>query len=96
MRKFWFVPIRKLTAVPDEGMVTIMRDRYWLVEKGCVLFYKTGSPQCNRNKRIVDRWAKDREVVFIPVAYVPIKASEFDYCVEGLADLEVTSDETTV
>ncbi len=64
---------------PKAGMMVI-KDHWWLVESGNVLGYKLyglkskdrPSPQCNKDKRIVDMALKrkqDQEVIFLPIAY---------------------------
>ena len=65
---------------PKAGMVVI-KDHWWLVEDDCVLGFKLyglkgkgrPTPQCNKDKRIVDMALKrkpNQESVLIPVAYL--------------------------
>ena len=84
--KYKMVPIELLTRPPAyEGDFAAYRDRYWAVKDGNLLFYggnsrtKYWSPQCNRNKAVVENLTVDGrchetcEVVFLPMVYIPIK-----------------------
>jgi hypothetical protein len=80
----------ELALEPITQFVAVMRDRYWAVhpERG-LLFYvgrrsrRTGSPQCNDSRAIVERLCPPfAEVRFLPVAFIPVDVSgDFDYYV---------------
>ena len=57
----------------QDGMFNIIVDAWWCVdENGNPLFFgKRNSPQCNQNKVITERLANGREIIQIPVVYVP-------------------------
>jgi hypothetical protein len=47
------VPWRSIIQPPAEGTVNIMAHRWWVIEDGCVVFFKGVSPQCNHRKAVV-------------------------------------------
>jgi hypothetical protein len=51
---------------------------YWLVEDGQVKFFKGyGSPQCNMHESIMRRLHPEGELVFLEVAFVPHRCSDY-------------------
>lgn len=82
--KYQMVPIELLIKPPTyEGDFSAYTKRWWEVKDDCLLFYKcrfgTLSPQCNRNKAVVENLTVDGrchekcEVIFLPVVYIPTK-----------------------
>ena len=84
--KYKMIPIDQLIKPPTyEGDFAAYRDRYWATKDGCLLFYggngryQSWSPQCNRNKDVVESLTKSGrchetcEVVFLPMVYIPIR-----------------------
>lgn len=75
--KFNFKDIK----TPKSGL-QVYTDSYWLCENGDTtkaLFFGD-SPQCNRNKKICESTSDHKmykefnlSIVFVPVAYVPIR-----------------------
>ena len=66
------VTLKELTT-PREGQ-RVMLDRWWVVDKDSVLFYRKMFPQCNPSEEIArhirDRIYPDCAIVFVPVAFV--------------------------
>ena len=84
-KRFALVPIDKVIEPPTkEGPYWVMKDRYWNVKDGCILFfiyYGGYSAQCNRNKSIADRLSKEGcEVRFLERVFLPCR--EVDHGVE--------------
>ena len=51
---FELIPIEKMTKVPDHGNFKIRDGRYYVVYNGNILKHKkSGSIQCNSDKRVV-------------------------------------------
>jgi len=81
IEKFIKMPVSELITPEDGRMVYC--NRWWCVtENDEVLFFRSYvSPQCNSDKRLVDRLCKMKpfktEAKFISVAYVPIDWDEF-------------------
>lgn len=65
------VTIEKATMVFDGA--TALCNRWWIVDDGCILFYRGRAPQCNSQKEIAeairDRLYPNAEVRFLPVVY---------------------------
>jgi len=61
------------------GSFHIHVNDWWLVDDdGNPLFHsKYNSPQCNANKKIVDRLANGRRVQQLPVVYVPVRFQDY-------------------
>ena len=80
-KDFIRMPLSRLTT-PHDGD-TVYTNRYWqLTADNEVLFYRRySSPQCNSNKRIVERLGghdfPGSTIVFVPVAYLPIPWIEY-------------------
>ncbi len=78
MTKYIRIPIDEVQK-PKDGMIVI-KNHYWLVENGNVLGFEHTiynhksriTPQCNKNKIIVENALKrkpEQDVVFLEVAY---------------------------
>ncbi|HJV75400.1 MAG TPA: hypothetical protein VJ654_14330 [Noviherbaspirillum sp.] len=78
-QKPWIkMPLSELTT-PKPGRLCKAPAWWAVTDDGCALFYKTyGSPQCNTDRRIVERIRPDCKQVFIEAAFVPHNCS--DYC----------------
>jgi hypothetical protein len=65
------VPLSELST-PRSGPLDCWLNRYWCVCDEGALFFRGLSPQCNADRRVVERlcpaWAR---VEFIPVAFQP-------------------------
>lgn len=71
--KFKKYPISKATAAPEDGPHMVMLNRWWEVEDECLLFFApTNSPQCNSDKRIVEKFKGVADVIFIERVYIPL------------------------
>lgn len=74
--EFTRIPMSELTT-PRAGKICLT-DAWWAVTADNeVLFYGT-SPQCNRNKAVIERIRPEFSAVYVPVAYVPHRCA--DYC----------------
>lgn len=74
----WF-PMEKL--LNPEGYVYVHRDDWWIVKDDAVLIYRTAdgaiAPQCNRNRQIVERHRTDGDIRQLPLAFIPIRISDY-------------------
>lgn len=77
------MPMGELISPDKDGPVTIYCDRWWLVDSmNRALFYRRlSSPQCNRDRSIVDRVLvrdqPDLRAVFVPWACVPLHIGDY-------------------
>jgi hypothetical protein len=72
--KFTYYPISEAIKAPDrEGLFCVYKNRYWKVDKDCIMFYDGTSPQCNSNEQIMSRYDSKFEVRFIETIYIPFK-----------------------
>lgn len=72
----------KMQQIPKDGLFHIYKDRYWAVDDGKILFYKSYcSPQCNRDKRIMEKghWHTKYgfQIEFIETVFVPHSCSDY-------------------
>ena len=68
------IPIEEAIKIPDDGIFMIYKNRYWAVKDGNILFYRRyTSPQCNSDKRIMDRMVNEHrnEILFLERVFVP-------------------------
>ena len=67
------VPLSTATKVPEKtGFYCLIREHWWAVtEDDCILLFDGHSPQCNRDKRIVDRLLKHKNQLAVEVKYIP-------------------------
>ncbi len=65
--------------MPQSGLFDIIINAWWLVDdEGNPLIYtKSNSCQCNKNKSIAERFAKGRKIQQIPIVYVPININDY-------------------
>jgi hypothetical protein len=67
-------------SVPREGIMHVMLNRWWMTDGENILFYRSYSyPQCNHNKKIASQISEgqNRDVVFMPIVYVPHDCSDY-------------------
>lgn len=71
------MPLHELTT-PLPGRL-VVGARWWAVTPDkCVLFYKTHtSPQCNVDRRIMERLRPELDLQFIELAYVPHRCGDY-------------------
>jgi hypothetical protein len=83
-----FLPIPLAVAGPSHGFVQVMSGRWWCVhpEKGLRFYnpggrngYKgIGAPQCNSDKRIMDRLCHTEDaLVYLERVFVPIQQGDY-------------------
>lgn len=83
MSEYFHIPLDELTK-PKGGQCYVIVDHWWTVDpdKGALIFKMNkrheGSPQCNSDKRIVDRMLESRGrdgyvAMQIPLAFMPHK-----------------------
>lgn len=74
MKDMTKIPLEVATH-PFEGAIVYM-NRYWVVLDDSILIYKDFSPQCNRNKRLVEKSLQPlypgAEVRFLEVVYLDL------------------------
>ena len=76
------VQIDQLTAPTKGGLHMVYRDAWWSIDaENRVFFYKRTSPQCNSDRRIVERLLKTHPdmvgIVQIPLAMWPVSISDY-------------------
>ena len=73
------IKVEDIISPIGKDVVQVLEGRFWLVTpEGEVLLYRGRSPQCNRDKHIVEKLAQRHngcEVKHLPVAFVPWDAS---------------------
>lgn len=75
-------PISELLTPPKSGLYSVKVKEWWLVDKnGNVLFYKGKTPQCNRDKRVVEHVYRDSSfyggVVQLDIAMFPVDIKDY-------------------
>ena len=75
MERYTRVKVSDITSPLGKDVVQVLEDRYWVVtQEDEVLLYRGYSPQCNRNKKIVEKQMRMHEgctIKHLPVAFVP-------------------------
>lgn len=76
MNKSDFVCISVQDAItPFDGAI-VYKDRWWIIENGNILLYRGVSPQCNRDKRVVEKSLQKlypgSEVKFLETVYLDL------------------------
>jgi hypothetical protein len=73
LSSFTLLPIQKATSPPaKDGTFQIYTNRYWEVYNKNLLFYNGSSPQCNRDKKVVEKmgFKYGTEIVFLEKVFV--------------------------
>jgi hypothetical protein len=75
------IPVSELTDSTKGGLHMIYRNSWWAIDaENRVFFYKITSPQCNSDKRIVERLKTHPDmvgIVQIPLAMWPVSISDY-------------------
>jgi len=78
-----FIKIDKIKAqqIPNDGFFWVLKNRFWAVKDGNILFYKSfTSPQCNLQKSIMEQSSlvkNGAEIEFIETVFVRHSCSDF-------------------
>lgn len=80
MEQYIKVKVDDITSPLGKDVIQVLEDRYWIITPDDeVLLYQGYSPQCNRNKAIVERMMHRHRgctVRHLPVAFVPWDTSD--------------------
>ena len=80
------VPLAELVSAEKDGPLMVYRDSWWVTTTdGCALLFKGKSPQCNRNRAIIDRVLSEpadgkpelSAPTFLPFAYLRFNMSDY-------------------
>lgn len=76
------MPIEQLKKPSKSGIYSVKVNEWWLVDKnGDIMLYKGKTPQCNRDKRVVEAVYSDHPnyggVIQIDVAMFPVDIQDY-------------------